>query len=62
MPRVLQGAVHHRQVHQLKQSTHVGCGLPMLFNITNITNSFADLHFKASRWVLGELSKFNTAN
>ena len=34
----------------------------MLFNITDITNSLAEPHFKATRWVLGELSKFNTAN
>ena len=60
-PAGLQGAIRSRQVHQLKQDTHVGCGLPMLFNITDITNSLAELHFKATRWVLGELLKFNTA-
>ena len=27
-PEGLQGAVHSRQVHQLKQGTDVGCGLP----------------------------------
>ena len=61
-PVGLQGAVHSRQVHQLKQDTHVGCGLLTLFNITDITNSFAEPHFKATRWVLGELLNFNTAN
>ena len=34
----------------------------MLFNITDITNSLAEQHFKATRWVLGELLKVNTAN
>ena len=34
----------------------------MLFNITDITNSLAEPHFKVTRWVLGELLKFNTAN
>ena len=61
-PAGLQGAVHSCQVHQLKQGTHVGCGLPMLFNITDITNSLAEPYFKATRWVIGELLKFNTAN
>ena len=32
----------------------------MLFNITDITNSLAEPHFKATRWVLGEFLKFNT--
>ena len=58
----LQGAVRSRQVHQLKQGIHVGCGLPTQFNITDITNSLAEPHFKATRWVIGELLKFNTAN
>ena len=57
-PVGLQGAVRSRQVYQLKQ----GCGLPTLFNITDITNSLAEPHFKATRWVIGELLKFNTAN
>ena len=60
-PAGLQGAVRSRQVHQLKQDTHVGCALPTLFNITDITNSLAEPHFKATRWVLGELLKVNTA-
>ena len=61
-PAGLQGAICSRQVHQLKQSTHVGCGLPMLLNIKDITNSLAEPHFKATRWVIGELLKVNTAN
>ena len=51
-----------RQVHQLKQGTHVGCGLPTLFNITDITNSLAEQHFKVTRWVLGKSLEFNTGN
>ena len=58
----LQGAICSCQVHQLKQGTHVGCGFSMLFNITDITNSLGEPHFKATWWVLGELLKFNTAN
>ena len=61
-PAGLQDAVCSRQVHQLMQDTYVGCGLPMLFNIADITNSQAKPHFKATRWVLGELLIFNTAN
>ena len=61
-PAGLQGAVHSRQVHQLKQGADVGCGLLMLFNVTDITNSLAEPHFKATRWVIGELLKFNTTN
>ena len=61
-PVGLQDGVCSRQVHQLKQGTHVGCGLPTLFNITDITNSLAESHFTATRWVIGELLKFNTAN
>ena len=61
-PAGLQDAVRFRQVHQLKQGTRVGCGLPTLFNITDITNSPAEPHFKATWWVLGELLKFNTVN
>ena len=57
----LQSAFRSRQVHQLKQGTHVGCGLPTLFDITDITNFLAELHFKASWWVLGELFEFNIA-
>ena len=34
-----QGVVHSRQVHPLKQGTHIGCSLPTLFNITDIINS-----------------------
>ena len=61
-PAGLQGSVHSCQIHQLKQGTHVGCGLPALFSITDITKSLAEPHFKATRWVIGELLKFNTAN
>ena len=61
-PVGLQGTVRSHQVHQLKQDTHVGCGLPTLFNITDITNSLAEPHFKVLRWVIGELLKVNTAN
>ena len=61
-PAGLQGAVHSCQVHQLMQGTDVGCGLPMLFNVTDITNSVAESHFKITRWVIGELSKIYTAN
>ena len=61
-PADLQGTIRSRQVHQLKQDTHLGCGLPTLFNITDITNSLTEQHFKATRWVIGELLKFNTAN
>ena len=50
-PAGLQGAVRSRQVQQLKQDTHIGCGLPTLFNIIDITNSPAEPHFKP----LGEL-------
>ena len=50
----LQGAVRSRQVHQLKQGTHVGCGLLTLFDITDITNSLAEQHFKATWSVIGE--------
>ena len=34
----------------------------MLFNITDITYSLAEPHFKATRWVISESLKFNTAN
>ena len=61
-PADMQSAVRSRQVHQLKQGTHVGCSLPTLFNITDITNSVAEPHFKATRRVIGELLKFNTVN
>ena len=40
----------------------MGCGLPTLFSITDITNSQDEPHFKATRWVIGELSEVNTAN
>ena len=56
----LKGAIRSRQVHQLKQDTHVGCGLPTLFNITDITNSLAEPHFKVTMRVKGELLKVNT--
>ena len=61
-PVGLQGAVRSRQVHQLKQGSHVGCGLSMLFKITDITNSKAEQHFRATTWIIGELLKVNTAN
>ena len=61
-PVGLQGADRSRQVYQLKQGTHVGCGLSTLFYITDITNSRAEPHFKASKRVIGELLKINTAN
>ena len=61
-PTGWQGAVRSRQVHQLKQGTDIGCGLPTLFNVTDITNSLAEPHFKATWWVIGELLKVNTAN
>ena len=35
---------------------------PALFNVTDITNSLSESHFKATMWVIVELSKFNTAN
>ena len=62
MPSGLAGAVRSRHVHQLKQTTHVSCGSLTLFNITDITNSLAEPHFKATRRVIGELLKVNTAN
>ena len=34
------GAIRSRKVHQLKQGTHVGRGLPTLFNITDIQSFF----------------------
>ena len=58
----LQGAIRSRQVYQLKQGTHVDCGLPTLFSITDITNSQAEPHFKATRQVIGEFLKVNTGN
>ena len=61
-PAGLQGAVRSRQVHQLKQGPHVGCGLTTLFNITDTANSQAEPHFNATRWDMGELLKVNTAN
>ena len=50
-PAGLQGTVRSRQVHQSAQVTDVGCGLPTLFNVTDITNSLAEPHLKP----LGEL-------
>ena len=61
-PAGLQGTVHSFQLHQLIQGTDVGCGLPMLFDVTYITNFLAGPHFKATRWVRGGLLKVNTAN
>ena len=34
----------------------------MLFNVTDITNSQAEQHFKAAGWVIGEVLGVNTAN
>ena len=56
-PVGLQGAVPSRPVHQLTQGTDVGCGLMMLSNVIDITNSLAEPHFKVTRWVIGELLK-----
>ena len=56
----LQGAVHSHQVNQLTQGTDVGCGLLTLYNVADIINSLAEPHFKATRWVIGELLKVNT--
>ena len=61
-PAGSQGIVRSRQVHQFKQGTDIGCGLLTLFNVTDITNSLDEPHFKATRWVIGELLKVNTAN
>ena len=61
-PMGLQGAVRSHQVHRLKQGTDVGCGLSTLFNVTDITNSLAEPHFKATRWVIGKLLKVNITN
>ena len=58
----LQGAVRSYRDHQLTQGTDVGCALPTLFNVTDITNSLAEPHSKATRWIIGELLKVNTAN
>ena len=62
-PAGLQGAVRSRQVYQLKQGTHVGCGLPTLYYRYHQLPSWIPF-----RWIigellkLGELLKFNTAN
>ena len=61
-PAGLQGAFRSCQVHQLKQDTDVGCGLPTLPNVTDITNSLAEPYLKATRWFRGELLKVNIAN
>ena len=37
-----------------------GLGFANAIYITDITNSRAKSHFKATRWVIGELLKFNT--
>ena len=39
----------------------MGYGLPRLFNIIDITNSLVEPRFKAPRWVIGKLLKFNIA-
>ena len=44
------------------QDTDIGCSLPTLFTVTDITNSLAESHFKATGWVICELLKVNTAN
>ena len=61
-PAGLQGAVRSRQVHQFKGGPHVSCDLPTLSNITDITNSLAEPHFKTTKLVISELLKFSTAN
>ena len=52
-PAGLQGVVRSHQVHQLRPGTDVGCRT--LFNFPDITNSQAEPHFNATRWVQGEL-------
>ena len=42
--------------------TDICCGLPTLLNVTDITNSRVESHSKATRLVIGELLKVNTAN
>ena len=44
------------------QGKDVGSGLPTQFNVTDITSSLAEPHFKATRWIIGKLLKVNTAN
>ena len=61
-PVGLPGAVRSCQVHQLTQGTDVGCDLPTLLNVIDITNFLAEPHFKATRRVIGQLSKVNRAN
>ena len=59
-PAGLLGGVRSHQVHQLTQTLAVVCRTP--FNVTDITNSRVEPHFKATRRVIGELLKVNTAN
>ena len=40
----------------------MGCGLTNVIWCTHITNFLAEPSFKATRWVIGELLKFYTAN
>ena len=62
VPRGFAGCHSFPPIHQLKQGLMWAVVCQALFNITDITNSLAESHFKATRWVLGELSKVNTAN
>ena len=52
-PAGSQGAVRFRQVRQLMQTLAVVCRT--LFSVTNTTNTQAELHFKATGRVIGEL-------
>ena len=61
-PAGLQSAVRYGHVHLLTQGTDIRRGLLTLFNVTDITNSLAEPHFKATRWVIGELLKVNTGS
>ena len=61
-PVGLQGAVRSRQVHQLTQGTGVGVVCLTLFSVTDITNSQAEPHSKATGRVIGELLSVNKAN
>ena len=61
-PAGLLGAIRSRQVHQLKHGHTRWLWFATLFNITDITNSLAETHFKATRKVIDELLKVNTAH
>ena len=60
-PVGLQGAVRSCQVHQLTQGTDVRCGLPTLFNVTDINNSLAEPHLSNQvgyKWIIKSQSIF----